>query len=163
MNRDNRRIDRMPKPIRNEDVIVENIPTVGPIPQFATPPVTRPLQMPAEMVKRRSAPEDVDARRKSFWIGTFPGGPYQNTDFGGQSFPAFSSDVNETSDGTERFRRFGNVVRLLPEEIQGIMLDIAGKVMQAEKLRCIASKHYRWNAEDEPAGCYVYMVEVPDG
>lgn len=144
----------MPKPGKAEDLIVEGSPS--------RPVVGTPLSMPEGMLKQRSAPADMDARRKSYWLGTLPGGDYQNTDFGGQSFPAFTADVNETPDGTERFRRFGNVVRLLKEEVDGIMLDIAGKVMQGGKLRCIASKSYRWDAHDEPAGCFVYMVEVAD-
>lgn len=149
----------MPKPGRNDEVIVEGLPST---PKIA-PTATKPLQMPADMIRDRSTPADLDARRKSYWIGTLPGGPYQNTDFGGQSFPVFTADVNETADGTERFRRFGNVVRLLKEEVDGILLDIAGKVMQDGKLRCIAAKSYRWTDKDEPAASHVYMVEVPDG
>lgn len=145
----------MPKPGKEEVSVPEIVPPTN---------EARPIEIPSSMLAKRETAKNLDSQRESYWLGTLPGGEYQNMDFGGQAFPLFTSDVTEIpGEPTERFRRFGNVVRLLPEEVQGILRDAAGKVMQAGKCRKVGAKSYRWNEEDQPAGTRVYMVKVAAG
>lgn len=134
----------------------------------------QPIQLPA--VKIETYVPKVTKPKKKFWIGTLPGGPFQNLNIGGCEFVGFTDkrEKNPSNDLLNWSPKAGIIVELDDDQVQSILKNCTRKIIReygvengsgvvvrrAHQLLADSPNYVGNSEQDRPAGAYVYMVQI---